>query len=145
MWPDFDKLRGRASFFPFFSFDLIWRLCAEEWTNSVNKIKASLPLLVTQTTSHKEFMQYSESHQVKSDASLTALCLSNRYQNCHSLVKLCNSTSIPGYLTIFNLSFSSCRLPWFRGHFGGYIFRKSENRGRTEYSRRTPNSKLGCI
>ena len=28
-----------------------------------------------------------------------------------------STTSIPGYLTIFNLNFNSCRLPWFRGSF----------------------------
>ena len=32
------------------------------------------------------------------------------------------STSIPGYLTIFNLNFNSCRLPWFRGSFWGAYF-----------------------
>ena len=35
--------------------------------------------------------------------------------------------------------------PGSEGHFGGHISGKPENRGRTESSRRTPNSKLGYI
>ena len=36
----------------------------------------------------------------------------------------CYSTSIPGYLTIFNLNFNSCRLPW--SILVGIFFRKPE-------------------
>ena len=35
----------------------------------------------------------------------------------HSPTSLPKPTSIPGYLTFFNLNFNSCRLPWFRGSF----------------------------
>ena len=52
-------------------------------------------------------------------------------------------TSIPGYLTIFNLNFNSCRLPWFRGSFWwAYFFRKPKTEGapRAADERRIQNS-----
>ena len=56
-----------------------------------------------------------------------------------------NTTSIPGYLTIFNLNFNSCRLPWFRGSFWwAYFFANRKPRVHRAH-RRAPNSKLGYI
>ena len=57
-------------------------------------------------------------------------------------------TSIPGYLTIFNLNFNSCRLPWFqRVILVGIFFRKPKTEGEPSAAdeRRIQNSDTSKI